>query len=461
MDTKEKSTYEKNQTLLMVLMSLCLVSFFFLAVTNKDAEFGSTSSIHPLIWIIRLVTAIVVLAIKRQNKDFGILVLGLYFLLFVFRIVIVEPANLFKEDISESIFAGTWLFFACYNFGWVLSNQQIYKFIRLSVSFWTIVMDIACIVSLYATTLDQYMFNLTHGSVIGIYAGRLMLFNLPTTTGLILSLSALLALCGLYCTNRLCLRFFYAISTMLLMLCLSLTGSRTGYISFASGTGALAFILMYYRIEKKNNRIKNWKKLSIAIVSLILVTVIVLYTITKTSDLYNRIREGRGLFISNAYAETLVSDRGFIGNDDVFNGRIEIWKAVLEVFRQKPVLLLTGASKMLPMTDVCQITGTAYAHCHNILLQILLESGIPGVLLLLAFWGYTAKRAFALIRMSNIPIWQKLLPVLVASIIVGDMAECSTWLKATQCPMNAILFLTSGIICSLGKLKTESDFICI
>ena len=175
------------------------------------------------------------------------------------------------------------------------------------------------------------------------------------------------------------------------------------------------------------------------------------------TPLYNSFKT-RGI-ISRAMAEntndvqqSAVSTRGFEG-DRVLNGRAELWTMVIDYIKEHPLILLVGESKISPLK------GLNYykAHCHSIYLQIILENGIPGILLFLAFIGYTMIHAIRVIRDPEQPLWIRLLPAIPVSLWVGDLAENFTWLRSSQCPMPAILCIAAGILCAQasGRKNTK------
>ena len=86
------------------------------------------------------------------------------------------------------------------------------------------------------------------------------------------------------------------------------------------------------------------------------------------------------------------------------------------------------------------------------MLQVTLESGIPGLLLICVFLGVLAVRGFRLLRSKNEqPKWIRLLPALVFAVFVGEMAECFIVLLRPYTPQQALVFICMGVICACGK----------
>ena len=93
---------------------------------------------------------------------------------------------------------------------------------------------------------------------------------------------------------------------------------------------------------------------------------------------------------------------------------------------------------------------------HNYLLQILMETGIGGLLLAIVFLCLFFRRAFRLLKTTYLPLWQRLifLPAFVGIIVeFGESLMCLQWSSHTQ----VIVMLFSGFTLVLGKQKTSDD----
>ena len=287
---------------------------------------------------------------------------------------------------------------------------------------------------------------------------------LPTISGSILGISALICTLLATCVHNKSLKFLFIFSLLSFFLSLALTDSRTAYISVPAGLAVMAFSAMfhYYQLKTSNtikkHHIKPWLFSGIVMLVVFVISVLLILQITP---LFNSIRI-RGI-IPVAYAEevekTAVSVSGFGGNR-VLTGRAELWTSVINYIKQNPIVLLIGESKLGPLRGFNQF----FAHCHCIYLQVLLESGIPGLLLFLFFIIYTITHAIKVIRTPSLPLWIRLLPALPISLWVGDIAETFTWLRSSQCPMGAIAIISAGIICAqktdrCGKIKRINESI--
>ena len=149
---------------------------------------------------------------------------------------------------------------------------------------------------------------------------------------------------------------------------------------------------------------------------------------------------------------TLIQARGFDA-DDLLSGRTWIWRQTLEHLRDNPLTLLTGRSVANPTKDtgIMRTETIETEHCHNMFLQTLLESGIPGLALMIAFIACTARRAVRLIRAEDAPMLLRLVPAAVCTIWVGELTECIVRMSNYRVPNFALLMLYAGVVCALGR----------
>ncbi len=108
------------------------------------------------------------------------------------------------------------------------------------------------------------------------------------------------------------------------------------------------------------------------------------------------------------------------------SGRLSLYAAALDALRDNPRTLLVGQSADEVMTETnyrLMITGyPTLVHFHNYLLQTLMLTGLPGLLLVLAVSLLLALRAFRMFLASGAPLREKLLwlPVL-GTLLFGQM----------------------------------------
>ena len=93
-------------------------------------------------------------------------------------------------------------------------------------------------------------------------------------------------------------------------------------------------------------------------------------------------------------------------------------------------------------------------HCHNILLQTLLETGIPGLLILCAAIFKVGMFAVRTSANKEAPLWQRAFLALIAVIGIGELVECLTGLYFPYLPFLSFLCIAAG--CIVGNQETEN-----
>ncbi len=431
------------------LMAFNLLSFLWLLINGTSIE-----DVPLLIWFTRLCVVPVAIYQGRLWKKKEFLILAAYTVLFFLRCFLSAPDSVFTAELSENFLAALWLFAGCYGLGRTLSPGQMNRFLLICCSLWTFVMMILCCMGIYVCWTGRILtpFN---GAEIQIYLdARLNLFYLATTSGSIIGVSFFICIISALSIKNRFLKTFFFLAMIPIILAIALTDSRTAYISTSAGIGVIVFSSVYHYMQvKKTIRIRqseNWKAWIISIMSMVIVFGIIIWTIMQITPLFNTLKT-RG-FIPAAYAEdtqpsSVIASRKFSGH--LLSGRAELWGTIFNYIQQKPLILLIGESKIAPLSGF----NTYYAHCHNIYIQVLLESGVPGLILISSFIAIVLGRSLRVIRQKEYPCWIRLLPAIPVVLFVEDIADCFTWLRASQCPMGAILLIAAGILSAYGEKK--------
>jgi O-antigen ligase len=142
--------------------------------------------------------------------------------------------------------------------------------------------------------------------------------------------------------------------------------------------------------------------------------------------------------------------------NEVLSDRFASWEKGLAFIHEHPETALYGLSVN---GSVAPIVGRE-DHSHNILLQTLLEGGIPALLLYLSIVFYGVYHAFRLWARRNVPFWQRILPLPVFSILLWEMAECLTHFSYGHPPMTLFWFFLGATITvskSLGKTPKTTE----
>ena len=370
------------------------------------------------------------------------------------RVYLDEDKNLFASDTCEILFGGLWAFCGCYPLGQVLKGEEKNRFLIAVISIWTVAMAVYSILGIYAAWNSISIPNLSGkawwGFVGKMAQRRLNLVYSATISGATLETSIILAfICQITSRKRIAkLLFAVAVCPMILALCL--TGCRSAQVGLGTAAGTMVFAWTLSRYKKKGIRkAAAWAVSITAGIAVIVGTVLLLQLV---NPVYNSARN-KGIIIKNAEAESgavetsseFAAERGFLVENPT-TGRDKIWRGTFEYIENNPILLLTGTSVNGSMSGISALIQSkrGVAHCHNILLQVLLESGIPGLLLYLGYMGILGKRHFRLLLNDSKPWLFRLMPAFIAGICIEEMVDCFTWFYTASMPTVFFFYTVLG-----------------
>ena len=471
---KNSDRWSFSQLLYAVLFGAMIIGF--LVIQAYDHE----SFVYPLpLAIIRLSVTVMGIIIGKLWKDKGFLIMAALLIWQMIRVLFKDPGLLFTDAVSVNLLNGIWIVGGCYAIGRILTIKQLKQFFRVIIPVWTFGSVIHCLITLYAAWTDQGIINLygvgpwVGGAMWGItWNGRLCVgYAYPSTAGSALSISCVISLIALIVEKKKPIRLFYSFSLLIMMLVLGLTDARTSVISFSVGVGFVAFSLVlwkhYHRTEENNRIITEKRKIRIwagAAACLLIATCLTMIISFQTVPLFNAVKTRGSVILAEAKAEEetteekqMVASRGLTGNDTL-SGRGELWKSVIRYLVNKPERLVFGVSVYNPTDEINRDMGwteVPFAHCHNMPLQILLESGVIGFALVVLFGIHTAKNGYKMMRNPRVSLWMYLIPAAMVSILTGDLAECFSWFRAWQGVAMVFLFIAAGMINSFSRENAE------
>jgi len=156
------------------------------------------------------------------------------------------------------------------------------------------------------------------------------------------------------------------------------TGSRTAFIGFLI---SFVLYLFYY------SHVKLMKRYPIILVCLITIISFVLLPNLNNSI---KTRYVKTFEDAKSIARNLMSNDSITDNVDI---RLRIWKDALNKFKKSPAL---GSGFGISYHD--KISGKTWVHPHNIVLELLTETGIVGFGVFAILFGLIFKRAFLIYR---------------------------------------------------------------
>ena len=267
-------------------------------------------------------------------------------------------------------------------------------------------------------------------------------------------------------------RVLYVLASLVQYAALGLTVARTAFISVSIALGLLLACGLMAKL--RGNRLSE--KL-VRLISFILAAALAVGSfllLSKSPELFGDVKEqvrsntaestdaAEDTGTEEAAAtsaprstntQSTVQPRPITMDENMLTQRQFAWQAVYRYIRQHPETLLYGASVVMPMAEVnplADIENAAWDHAHNMYIQILLECGIPGIILLVLFLYSLARAALRLFFSKDKPLWQRALPVIPICILISELAECMTML-VYNLPALAFLMLFSGLVIKFAE----------
>ena len=265
-----------------------------------------------------------------------------------------------------------------------------------------------------------------------------------------------MAVIGFRMTEKKVPKALYVICILIMQYALALTTGRAGM--FATGIG-LGITLAAWAESRLRGRITvKWKRVLVLLCVVAVVTVGVYPVfLLEQRVIYNgqvRGAETVGL-ISVARAEATAEPEvhGLQIRTLAENGlseREKVYRQVIDLIREKPYLLATGTSVPLVMEYVNKAGARYFEHVHCMPLQILLETGIWGFILMILFLIPFLKAAWKLFFATEEPGWKRLIFLPTICMFCIEMIECILRLSAGL-QVAAPIFLFYGLTISLAK----------
>lgn len=152
-------------------------------------------------------------------------------------------------------------------------------------------------------------------------------------------------------------------------------------------------------------------------------------------------------------AEPAVEQRDMLSN----TGRMTIYKAFFSYMHDHPVKLLRGSDmlsiRLMSVYGVQDEDREMTVHLHNAFFQTLAETGVPGLLMVLALCVVLLVCSLRILLNPKRSAAEKMLPVLLLVLIVDALVESPLFVpydEATNSFFNLFFFLVAGYVVELG-----------
>lgn len=268
-----------------------------------------------------------------------------------------------------------------------------------------------------------------------------------------------------------------------------LTDSRTVLISTSIGLGMLNFLALM-RSVKKN----HWIKYGVCSAAMILTIVLVFMSFSGavrvlaslTVSYSKHIEEVEIAVVEpdmlpseaqipeqtvqsdvqappvtqqEAQPEVVLPEVRKVGDLHTLSTRMDIYRTVIPAMQHRPVTLLVGelASKALQYAETL-VTEKLYS-MHNALLQVLMITGIPGLILAIAFLWKLVKACVSLFFSKKVSFGISMLAIIPTVILVNNITEASLFVDDSL--INVLFFLWSGAVmaydCELKRCNQKEQ----
>lgn len=296
-----------------------------------------------------------------------------------------------------------------------------------------------CAVVLYASFRGVYLPSpggadaLGAGVLILPLERRLQMFCNPIEGGLYCAIALLLILLVWQDTRAKLARAGLLFAALVLFVSLAVSDARTPCWAFCACVGGAAYLLC----DMRPQRGKPFLRFCVSVAAAIAAAAACFLLLRLTARLVNPLIP---------HLDELRSADADAGN---LSGRTEVWGAAIDMLRDNPSVLWTGAGPMRGMPLVQRyytFDDTVLAHPHSIVLSILITLGVPGLMLFFAFAAYAAFHAVRLFFFAGgrAAFYERAMPLLPALCLIVDLIETFLSFSGAGDHSNPWFFFTAG-----------------
>ena len=380
---------------------------------------------------------------------------GFWFLAVLFVLQYLRAAILFADDMAEDdhfFVNALFAFFGCYSVGRAIRPELRKGFLQCFCVLWTLAVAVLSALGIRAAWTEVPIV-LPGGGTIAIY-GRLYPYYHCIVFGVLASVSLMAAFVGSQAFKRRLARALLLFAMIIIFLAGILTVTRTGYVINAFGAGFLFSVWLEKRLwPGKKNRLAGIARGVTVLVVFLAAGVSLMWFQPRVIEGFNLLQRRGGLFIQTALAEVWQPNLNM--NTDLnalSTGRIHIWTNVLNYLSEHRQVLFSGLS-MFGVKEVLR-TFCTNPHCHNVILQLVMEAGIPGLLLYFGFLASAFAAGLKLLKNRMSPMWKRVLFLPVAGCLIADLLDLTCYIRAGN-PQMILLFLFAGMTVAISPKEGQ------
>lgn len=413
-------------TLLMVFSMFVYLLLYQFAPNYFGRLFNLVYKLLPLV-------ALPCFLLMRGLKDGAEIRLMFVFCLLASLLRFIDGS--YREEAILIIVLGLWMCLPCLAAASLADSKLRYRLLDAVSIVVTTAYTLIGLPCIYTGITGNTIYHpLTGVSMCELIGGRLYLFyiNCNSVSGWYFMMLLLLFYL-FFRSKKLWQRLLLALEMLICYTCLALTYGRGGMLAFAVGMGMLAAALGLKHLPLK----KHWHRLCA-----------VLLLVCAVSPLaYKSFQLGTGAIsaVSNSiYAQHQQespeekSEPAAQSNAEMLNsrgmgssGRTTLWIASLECVLEEPIRLLTGRS--MPMEETNAYIKEHYPqetarygnrpNHHNTYLELFQMFGLPGFLLMMAFFVLLTVKMIRLYFAPEAEIYLKVIIMMLSGIMVYNLFE--------------------------------------
>ena len=379
------------------------------------------------------------------------------------------------------------VYLLCPAVGLLAAEGDLKRFLKVYIAIWTLCYTALVVVGICYVFRGTYITDASGQYILGLRANYLILLDSQqnqSSTNLVFSI--MMAAVGFTLYRSRAAKAAMILAMIPMFLGIAMTGSRSGEAALGVGFGFLLMIPLQKGLSGKLRA--AWLRLAVSAVLVLAVTAVTIAVFLGTQKLLNRAisrYSAAGLFPSARAEEMIPGTEEMIPGEEVeplpaapapgsenntasirereflesnfLNGRLTIWGQAWEAIQRDPVFLLRGRSVPL-WRDIVNGMGIYFwaYHCHNILIQFVMEAGLPALLLCLIYLFFVIRAAVRLFLDYDRPLWQRFLILPVVTIAVIETVEAIFRIRA-QAFANQTFMLFSGLMLALTAVRKNPD----
>lgn len=427
--------FESAMPLWIVVMTICVSGLYFMRPARKMA---------PTTWLLAAAMAWIILRVLGERYLF------------------------YENDPRFIWMRGYTAWFLFYPVGLLLEKEELKKAMGVLAAFWITFMVLLSIVGILCTVNTTILYTISDATKIGTTGRRLSLGSYCVFTAQNIVLACNLALFTIFQTKKLWIRIACFISIAILFVALGLTDGVNGMLTLSLLLAMASFVFAMDRIPGK-----AWKRISVSIVSAVLVMLVCYSANTRVLKFFD-LNAKSEVHISQLIHPTAEESEEQPEEstetapqttkkkkaakhkkiNSTMHDRTQVWESVIDHLRNNTDNILFVGSTSFNFHDLVQSPklDRDISHAHCIYLQVLMEWGLPGFAIMIAFLVLFAISALRLLFAAGIPMWERFVPCMAISVLFSELADCFTLLNVNTYYLYT-LFLFLGMTIGLDFLN--------